>query len=219
MFFDNSFSIAAILENGNFVTRKSTSVLLQENEIRPSFYIIDENGTILRSFGNARFYDDQLMKSRGNSASYVIDSNKNIFQVYNSQNKIVKFSLNGKPLITFNRFRPFEESLIAEKKSVKYGGSPGTMIIWNQFYGYNSVIDHKNRLWVLSRNIEHDGSFDFNSKPGLYNLDVYSPEGILLESFPWDSAAYRYPLNSFEDKIYFTNSKDMTIHEYKIIEH
>jgi len=134
------------------------------------------------------------------------------------RNKIERIGSGGNIDLTFSRKRSFEESEEPETRVVQYNGNTRHLMEAKIMHS-SSILDRKNRLWILSTNKPYLARPEETDLASVYNMDIYDQDGILLQSIPWDLGTNRRPVYVKDELIYFTDSNDMTIYEYRIVEH
>lgn len=201
-------------------------------------------GELLRDFGQPLDYKDLLMNRMGNRFHFTIDKDDNIYVTFNYQNRIEKYSPDGK--IQWKADRKLNYSTTPPKKKSGYlKRSRGMVRIQQPQMNVCSggiAVDDKGRIWVvtLKRQIKEDESVQTSirveraasgersmsinavgntdvKKTDVYQLEVFAPDGILLG---------KLPLNHFVDYIRIEKDRlflldkmrGMQYYEYKIIE-
>jgi len=153
--------------------------------------------------------------------AYDIDSNDNIYFVYSFQNKIEKYTPDGKLLFQAERPLNIKPNNNPQK--------PNDVVLVSSAM----AVDTKDRLWistVINIPEETGEEKDEYIDKQFIVLEIYSTDGILLgkisvpaigNQLPWNplSTPALGNIRIFSDRIYFidTNTK-MCVYEYKIIE-
>ncbi len=187
------------------------------------FHLFDRELNKIRSFGRSHFFNKhkEMRKFMGaNRMRFTIDNKDNIYAAFIHQNKIQKYSYNGKLVFTLDR-------PISDLFPSKYKKSPFSVA------GSKSIaLDSKGRIWVLSRKdfggMENKAGVGINESGTCYvwgnadkldfdhhTLELFSSEGILLKIFTLNSWADNFWI--FNDKIYVLDKmRGMRFHIYDI---
>ncbi len=172
--------------------------------------VIDQTGKILLNFGQTRKYENKMMKIRGNDFSYTSDPEGNHFLSFWHQNRIEKYSPEGKLLFCADRKLDYPETEILKSRMEP-----------PNFFGQTVQVDNNGRIWVQT-NTRQKTKIDrenLDTVKDLYWLEVYNAEGILLERMFSPLNARLMLKKIIGDKIYFIDDrKEMAVYEYRIVE-
>jgi len=91
-------------------------------------YIFDTNGKKLREFVNATKYEDEAFNYPGNFIKFNIDKKDNIYVCFEHQNRIEKYSPEGKLLMKTDRPLDFEITYEKRKRIIRGGLTPREVI-------------------------------------------------------------------------------------------
>ncbi|MFC1565183.1 NHL repeat-containing protein [candidate division KSB1 bacterium] len=172
----------------------------------PLFKIMDRNTKIISKFGNGVIFTKFPFTGGGNRFLFSIDDDENIYAIFLFQNRLEKYSPDGKLLFKAERYINPEKSI--DKKLKMY-----------TTLARGIDIDSKGRIWVLA----------VKNKPVLpprgsttppkdyYELEVFSNDGILLYKYPlsvfWDG------LRIIDDRLYILDKDhNMQYNVFEIIE-
>jgi sugar lactone lactonase YvrE len=178
--------------------------------------LLDELGNIEREFGDMFDYKHRMLNQKGNSFHFVVDDNDFIYLSFSYQNRIDKYSPEGKLLWKTDRVLDFSTKPLDKGKIERTATS-------KSFYSprMNSVseglaVDSKGRTWVVTfkRQIKEEeqvytitrssgagsttetkGNTDLQ-ETDMYALEIFDADGVLLGEIP---------LNIFVDEIYIMN--------------
>jgi len=228
---------------GGIVVGGSGAKTDKDNKLPNLFKVIDPAGKVLREFGKGTDFGDPMTNARANQISYVLDANENIFVAYPYQNRIEKYSADGRLL--WRADRPLGYAM-----EIKGGGETarssqgGGMTVSIKMPPMNrctagAAVDGQGRLWVVtmarqlrdnetvrtsmqmtvggagqSATQKNVGAVDLRNTDA-YKLEVYDSEGVLLGSIP---------LSIFVDGIYIKGDRlflldkvrGVQFHEFKI---
>jgi len=217
---------------------------LEENKELPKIIrVLNSDGNVERSFGEQLNYKDFLMNRVGNRFHFAIDKDKNSYVAFDYQNRIEKYSIDGKILWKADRELNYSTDPPKTKSNIKREGGMVSMQEPQMNRCSNGIaIDNKGRIWIvnLKRQVKDEESVNIGVRitqgaggarsvgmsvggntdvreTDTYQLEVYAPGGILLG---------KLPVNHFVDDIRIINNRlflldsmrGMQYYEYKIIE-
>ena len=216
---------------------------LDEKKALPKLIkVLDLEGRVQKEFGEPFDYNNFLLNRMGNRFHFTVDKNKYVYIAFDFQNRIEKYSPEGKLLWRSDRVLNYSTEP-KSKGTIKRSG--GRVLMqqpeMNQCSG-GIAVDNKGRVWVVtfkrqmkdkekvqqavrlsmtssgerSIAVSVAGHTDIR-KTDIYQLEVYDPDGILLG---------RLPLNHFvddirieKDRIYLLDRmRGMQFYEYRIKE-
>jgi len=216
----------------------------EENKELPKIIrVLNSDGDIERNFGEQRNYKDFLINRVGNRFHFAIDKDKNTYVAFDYQNRIEKYSIDGKILWKADRELNYSTDPPKTKGNIKREGGMVSMQEPQMNRCSNGIaVDNKGRIWIvtLKRQIKEEESVNIGvqvtqgaggarsvgmsvggntdvRETDVYQLEVYAPGGMLLG---------KLPLNQFVDNIRIINNRlflldsmrGMQYYEYKIIE-
>ncbi|MFC1513726.1 NHL repeat-containing protein [candidate division KSB1 bacterium] len=182
---------------------------LPESFVYPLLGIYDEKGNLLRGIGKATDYGD-IPLTQLNQFKYVSDGSNNIYLSFFYQNRIDKYSAEGKFLWSADRELPIEES---------QGLDSGGRINFNLF-SFEIQTDHRNRIWLTAlKQLLNTGLFDEYTKASEYiNFEVYNKDGILLTRLPYNETYYSF-LRIHGERLFLIDYQySMAVYEYRIVD-
>jgi len=216
----------------------------EENKELPKIIrVLNSDGDVERDFGEQRDYKDFLINRVGNRFHFTIDKDKNTYVAFDYQNRIEKYSPDGKTLWEADRELNYSTDPPKTKSDIKRKGGMVSLREPQMNSCSNGIaVDDKGRIWVvtLKRQINEEESVEIGVRVArgadgarsvgmsvggntdvretdMYQLEVYAPDGILLG---------KLPLNQFVDDVRIINNRlflldrmrGMQYYEYKIIE-
>ncbi len=228
----------AIIQGGSIGRQYSTSgmaVLPGSRVILPShpskwldsgehklLSVYDKTGTIIRSFGAFKQYDNQRLMLNANIVYLAKDNNDNIYIAYAYQNKIGKYSQDGKMIFSTDRYLPY--TLKNEMKIILMkSGDMEREFPWPSVTSVTKgiYVDQKNRIWVLTFLKQPNKFGTFDNKESLtdcYEFDVFDSDGILLFKVPFPNVRFSN-ISIYDDRMYLIDSREEScVHEYRIVE-
>jgi hypothetical protein len=183
--------------------------------------VYDKAGTLIRSFGAVKKYDDPQMTLNANVAYFTNDNKDNIFIAYAFQNKIDKCSSDGKMIFSTDRSLPYK--IKNEMKAVLFkSGSMEREFPWPSVTSVTKGIywDQKNRIWILTflKQPNKFGGFDDEKDMSrCYEFDVFDSQGIQLFKVPFPNIKFDN-ISLYDDRMYFIDSQnEACVYEYKIV--
>lgn len=218
--------------------------LMQEEKSLPKLMkFLSDEGEVEEEFGEQKDFEDMLLNRMGNQFHFTLDESDNIFLAFDYQNRIEKYSPEGKLL--WKSDRKLNYSMDAPKAKGRRRASGGRISIEMPQMNKCSngiAVDKKGRIWVvtLKRQIKEteqvqtsvmamqgasgersmsmsvEGNTD-TRETDMFMLEIYDPDGILLGSLS---------LNHFVDDIHIEGDRvylldrmrGMQYFEYQITE-
>jgi hypothetical protein len=205
--------------------------------------VLNSEGDVERNFGDQRDYKDFLLNRMGNRFHFTVDKDKNIYVSFDYQNRIEKYSPDGKTLWKANRELNYSTEPPKTKSGIKREGGMVEMREPQMNRCSSGIaVDNKGRIWIVSliRQAKEDESVNIGVRVArgangarslgvsvggntdtretdMYQLEVYAPDGILLG---------KLSLNQFVDDVRIINNRlflldrmrGMQYYEYKIVE-
>jgi hypothetical protein len=215
----------------------------EQRELPKIIRTLNSDWDVERSFGEQRNFKDTLQNRVGNRFHFAIGKGNSTYVAFDYQNRIEKYSPEGKMLWRADRELNYNTDPPKTKSSVKREGGMVSIREPEMNRCSNGIaVDSKGRVWVvnLKRQIKEeekievgvsvmqgaDGSRSMGMSVGgntdvretnMFQLEVYGLDGVLLE---------KLPLNHFVDDIRIEKDRlfvldrmrGMQYYEYKIIE-
>jgi len=190
----------------------------------PLFRVLNNEGKIIREFGERKDYENLLIWNYGNEISATADSDKNIYVVFMHQNRIEKYSPDGKLLFRVDRSLDYElkHKIEKEKHSSRSLGISNVMdVVKMTLVSAYISVDGKGRIWIMTRkkqSIDEDLENLINSESWEY--EIFDKDGVLLCKLPLiHNHHYKGRMRIFNDQLYHVERiLDACIYEYEIIE-
>jgi sugar lactone lactonase YvrE len=214
----------------------------KNKELPKLLKVLDSEGKVSKDFGEKRDYKDFLLNRMGNQIHFTIDKNDFVYIAFDYQNRIEKYSPEGKLLWRADRTLNYDTDKPKNKGSRKASGGGVSIQMPDMNYCSSGVaVDYKGRIWVSSflRQIEDNekvntsmrvtmgaggrnmsksvsGNTDVQ-KTDMYQLEVYSTDGVLLGAIPLTHFVDDIRIN--KDRIFLLDEKrGMLYREYRIID-
>jgi len=171
---------------------------------QPVVQIYSSEGVLKREFVKPFDYNYGFFNAIGNAVDVTFDHNNTIYLSFENQNRIEKYSHEGKLLFSADRTLSFEVS------RPKAGSRLNNVS--------NGIgIDYMGRIWVLAYRKQRVRDYP---EPYL-ELEIYDNDGILLGEITWTedfTPARTNSIHMFGNRVFFRDSDGISVYEYKIIE-
>jgi sugar lactone lactonase YvrE len=237
------------IRGGKMIQAKAASMfslqmgmMNQDEELPRLIKVLNMEAEVQNEFGEQRDYKDFLVNRMGNRHHIFVDKEGYVYLAFDYQNRIEKYSPEGKLLWRADRDLNYDVS--APKTKGSRSGSGGRMVVrmpeMNRVASGISV-DEKGRVWVVTnkRQIKEDERVDMNvqvsmmgaqrstsysvqgntdvQETDMYQIEIYDPEGVLLGTIPIDKFAD--DIHIAKDRVYIQDRmRGMQYYVYKIIE-
>jgi len=199
--------------------------------------LLDSEGNIKLEFGDMFDYKHRMLNQKGNSFHFTVDTNDIIYLAFSYQNRIDKYSPEGKLLWKADRVlnyttKPLDKGKIERTATSKSFYSPRLNSVSEAL-----AVDSKGRIWVVTfkRQIKEEEqvyTITRSSQAGTTtetkgNTDLQKTDMYALEIFDADGALLgEIPLDIFVDEIYIANDhlflldqmRGVKYYQYKIVE-
>lgn len=186
---------------------------LEEKEQPPPklFKKLDLEGKVTGEYGEPFDFEHPLLNQMGNQVTFAVDENDCVYLAYLYQNRIEKYSLEGKLLWRADRKLDYSTDPPKDKgkREARGGGVSIRMPQMNQC-AEGIAVDGSGRVWVVTLNrqtkeeeqvgvnmsmtmiggerkmsMKAEGNTDLRTTD-MYRLEVFNSEGELLGSLPLD---------------------------------
>lgn len=233
-----------VMGGGGAMMMISAGGMDDDQDLGKLLAVLDSEGKVIQEFGEKLDYKDFLMNRSGNKYHFAVDKVGNVYVSFDVQNRIEKYSPEGKLLWKSDRKLNFDVTSPKKKTgSRKVSGGRVEIRMPQMNRCANGIaVDEMGRVWVAgyNRQINEDeqvqtsvivsmdagGKRSMSMKPegntdvretDAFQLEVYSPEGILLGKVQLDHFVDDIIING--DKIYMLDKmRGSQYYEYQIIE-
>jgi hypothetical protein len=177
----------------------------------PLIKIINESGEVIRKFGEGIIFKTFPLVNGGNRLVFTKDDDDNIYLTLLFQNRIEKFTSEGKLFFKTSRPVPDEMHHRTDKK-------PNVYVLISQ----GIDVDSLGRIWIITvtRRLKKEEAPPAGSgitETDRYRLDVLDSKGTFLKSFPLPH--FCDDMRIIDDKIYILDQfKTMRFYIYKMSE-
>ena len=219
-----------LLVMGGTINRR---ILMDETKPLPKLLtVVDLEGKIKKEFGEIKDYKDVNVNSAANWFDFDVDESGNICLSFHRQNRIEKYTPDGKLLWKSDRTLNYDTK-VHDKGFIKRDNK-GTSI---QAPTMNHVsqgisVDGKGRIWVntfnrqmtkeeMGMSVSVGGVIRKKQEPkiqkmDIFKLEVFSPDGILLGEIPLNHLAHG--IRIFNDTLFIWDVQNTKYYQYEIIE-
>lgn len=212
------------------------------NGLDPLIQVMDRECNVLKTFGEPRDYKHGFVNQTGNEVRYAVGPDGFVYVSFRHQNRIEKYTAEGDLIwrsereLNYNAEKPLNKGKVERMKG---GGIHINSPDWNRCSEAVSV-DGEGRVWVLTydRQLKESerGGTSINMSRGAsgstismspsteedlpettdaFKLEVFDPEGVLLQSFPLDHYADNIEISG--NRIYLLDKvRHMKVHVYEI---
>ncbi|MFO7981132.1 MAG: NHL repeat-containing protein [Candidatus Aminicenantes bacterium] len=235
-----------VLNSGNIIMNPTKGFMMipqsEKKELPKLIKVFDKEGSLVREFGDRFDFKHTLLNHMGNQYEFSVDEDDNVYLTFSHQNRIEKYSPEGKLLWRADRPLNYSMEPPKNKGKMEQKGSSRTVLMpkMNQCCEGISV-DDKGRVWVitLNRQLEKDeqvrrqmgmqisngqrsmsvklmGNTE-QTKTDAYALEIFSPQGILIQRIPLDHFVNKIHIH--KNHVFLLDKERGTkYYEYKIIE-
>jgi sugar lactone lactonase YvrE len=209
--------------------------------------LLDQEGKVRKEFADIFDFGDSVTSSMGNSCFYDVDGNDNIFLSFRVQNRIEKYSADGKLLWKADRPLKYEMGL-KKKAKMEQSGSGGTRGLTVSAPEMNIcsigiAVDSEGRAWVVTydRQLNKEEAVQTSMMMSMgrggggttvsqkttgntelrttnaFKLEVFDPDGVLLGEIPLTHFVDGIRICS--DNLFLLDQvRGVTFYQYKIVE-
>ena len=216
---------------------------LDEPESPPKLIkVYDLEGKIGKEFGQPLQYKDILVNRLGNQFHYTVDSQDNVYIAFDYQNRVEKFSHDGKLLWKADRKLNYNLTSPKAKGGIERSGGMVRVQMPQMNRCSNGIaIDDKGRVWVISlkrqrkedeevktemrvtsmggqksMSLSFSGSTE-NRETDMYQLEIFAPDGVLLGKIPLSH--FVDDIRIEKDSLFLLDKmRGSMYYQYKIIE-
>lgn len=214
-------SSMAVLSGLQVILPSRSSMWLDSGEPK-LLSIYDRTGSVIRSFGYVKRYDNPELTLLTNVAFFETDKKDNVYLAYSHQNRISKYSSDGQWVFSADRSLPYEVKNEVKVEIFK-SGDMEREFAWPSGSSVTKgiSIDHKNRIWVLTFLRQPNRFLTFDDDANLtdcYEFDVFDTDGILLFEVPFPDVRFDN-FSICDDRLYLIDSQgESCVYEYRIAE-
>ena len=204
--------------------------------------LLDVEGNILGEFGEPITYKDSFVNRMGNNFRFALDKEDNVYVSFEYQNRIEKYSPQGKLLWKADRKLNFNTDLSKAKAAVtRSGGNVSVRAPQMNRSSMGIAVDEKGRVWIVTFNRQLKEEEQVQSSIGVTNvngqrsmsmsfegatetretdsfkLEIYDKDGILLGSIPLTH--FVDDIRIIKDRVFLLDKvRGAQYYEYKIVE-
>lgn len=244
---DEQPGIVRLTGSGGMVMAAGSRVMMfsggedEPKELPKLIKILDAQGVVQKEFGEARDYKDILLNRAANGIQTALDQKGNVYLAFTYQNRIEKYSPDGRLLWRADRELDYTTEPKDKGKLERRGGNVSFRGPQLNTCAVGVAVDSQGRIWVASlqrqlkeeeqagmrvqmtmgggeRNIsmKADGNVELRNTDA-YRLEVYDPDGSLLGIIPLDR--FVDDIRIEKDRLFFIDRmRGAQVLEYRIIE-
>ena len=237
------------LDSGEYVAKGSTYSFprpdqpAKKPEEMRLFRRIAADGRTVGSFGLLTDFGETMTNAVGNSTEFDVDGQGSLYVSFNAQNRIEKYSSDGRLL--WRADRPLNYSTEVKKKGkieTSGGRMMGTSGPEMNSCSVGIAVDAKGRSWVVTYarqlrkeeqvqttmmmvggrggasnvSVKTEGNTDLRTTDA-FKLEIFSEDGVLLGEIPLPHFAD--VIRIFGDRLFLIDrERGVTVYEYKIVE-
>lgn len=207
----------------------------------PLMQVMGKDGKVIKTFGKPRDYKHEMVNSYGNEVRFAVGPDGSIYVSFRYQNRIEKYSSEGDLIWRADRNLDYNaEKPIDKGKIERSGGGISINAPTMNRCCEALAVDGVGRIWVISyarqlKDEEQAGTSIRMSRSGsgstismapsthedlpetsdALKLEVFDPEGILLQSFLLNHYAESIAISG--DRLYLLDKiRHMKVHVYQI---
>lgn len=225
------------------VTRRPPMGRDEENAkgLNPLMQVMDTDGKVIRTFGEPRDYKHEMVNAFGNEIRFTVEPDGNILVCFLFQNRIEKYSPEGDLIWRSDRKLDYNADKPIDNGKIERSGGHISMSAPKMNRCYEALaVDGEGRIWVITydRQLKEEeragtsirmsrgpGGSTISMAPSSHEdlpetsdalkLDVFDPEGVLLQSFPLDHYADSIQISG--NSVYILDMyRNMKVHVYQI---
>ncbi len=193
---------------------------MPENKILKVF---DLRGQVLHHFGEPLLLARTMDSWNANFLSLAVDGEDHIYAAFSFQNRIEKYSPDGKLVMTVDRTLPYPVEHKTVKETMEVGGRAREIDrLKSTVVSLGVGVDGRGRIWVLTVSRQPPENFNRDDyKPQEHTVfEVYDPAGVLTDRVPLPET-----LKSFDnffmsgDSIFFLDPDgECSVFEFRVVE-
>jgi sugar lactone lactonase YvrE len=200
--------------------------------------LIDETGAAQKEFGIIHDYGDSMSNYYGNIFRFDIDADDNVYLSFTNQNRVEKYSPDGRLLWRSDRPLNYPAGVLEKGKVERSGRSVSTQAPKMNTVSAGIAADEKGRAWVVTLDrqirkeeqvftmmvggtggvtqVKTEGNRELQ-KTDVYKLEIFSPDGVLLGTIPLDH--FVDSIRIAGDNLFLIDAgHGAKVYHYKIIE-
>jgi hypothetical protein len=205
--------------------------------------LLDRDGKAHKSFADAVDFGDGVTSVMASFFDYAVDKNDNFGLSYDYQNRIEKYTRDGKLLWKADRPLNYASGVL-KKGKIEMDSSGGGTVIQPEMNACSAgiAIDDKARVWIVTLNrqlrkeektitsttsrrdgagistisVKTKGNVDLRTTDA-YKLEIFNPDGVLLGEIPLTH--FVNSIRIIGDNLFLLDrERGVTFYQYKIVE-
>ncbi|MGB7294736.1 MAG: hypothetical protein WBC70_04035 [Candidatus Aminicenantales bacterium] len=211
----------AVLSESRVILPSHPSIWLDSGEHK-LLTVYDKTGTITRSFGAVKLYDDPALTLNANIVHLAPDADDNVYAAYAYQNRISKYSPDGQMIFSADRPLSYEVKNVIIFEVFKSGNLERELprpSVSSVTKGIS--LDDRNRIWVLTFLKQPNRFLTFDETENwtdCFEFEVINSDGVLLFKMPFPNVRFD-KFSIYDDRLYLIDSQhESCVYEYRIVE-
>jgi hypothetical protein len=211
----------AVLSGSRVILPSHPSIWLDSGEHK-LLTVYDKTGTIIRSFGAVKMYDNPHLTLNANIVYFTPDTEDNTYVAYAYQNRISKYSSDGEMIFASDRPLPYEVKNVTKVEVFK-SGAMEKEFSWPSVSSVTKGIhlDYRNRIWALTFLKQPNRFLTFDETENWtdnFEFEVFNSDGILLFKVAVPNVLFDN-FSIYDDGVYLIDSEhESCVYEYRIVE-
>ncbi|HUU36729.1 MAG TPA: NHL repeat-containing protein [Candidatus Desulfaltia sp.] len=203
--------------------------------------ILDDQGAVQQKFGEQRDYKDFLLNKAGNGIQSTLDGQDNVYLAFSRQNRIEKFSPDGRLLWRADRELDYGTNPKDKGKMERRGGGTSIRMPELNTCSVGVAADSQGRVWLASLqrqlkeeeragmsismtmsggersiSMKSEGNVELRNTDA-FRFEIYDPDGVLLGIVPLDR--FVDDIRIEQDRLFLIDRmRGAQILEYRIVE-
>jgi hypothetical protein len=210
-----SLKSGQISVGGNFASPKPGE---KATSLPKLMQIFDWEGKLQKEFGEIRDYGIPLLNSFANWFFFDVDGEGNFLISFWFQNRIEKYSPEGKLVWRANRVLNFSSEPLSKGKSEAIEGAVGIQMPEMNTVSCGIAADKKGRAWVITqiRQLSKEEQKAESDKIDVYKLEIFDIDGLLLQEIPIQHEAQAIRIKN--NQLLILDYSGVRVFQYQIVE-
>ncbi|MFO7979785.1 MAG: 6-bladed beta-propeller [Candidatus Aminicenantes bacterium] len=180
--------------------------------------IFDLEGNLQKKIGEIYDYGKPLLNSHGNRFRFDVDQSGHFVVSFIYQNRIEKYSKKGELIWKADRVLPYSTKPISEGFMTSDERGRGIQAPNMNWVSFGVASDGKKRTWVITvaDEMNHKNMEESRYNPDWYKLEVFDPEGVLLQEISLDHACHS--IRAHGNQLLLLDLNETKVYQYEVFE-
>jgi len=223
----------------SFPTRSQPAMKLDEMRL---FRTIDPDGRVTGAFGELTDFGETLTNADGNASEFAVGGHDALYVSFNAQNRVEKYSLDGKLLWRADRPLNYGTEVKKKGKIDRSGGGVSMSAPEMNICSKGIAVDGQGRPWVVTPNrqlrkeeqvstsilstggpggignvsYKTEGNTELRTTDA-FKLEIFSEDGVLLGEVPLTQ--FVDAIRVFGDSLFLIDrERGVSVYQYRIVE-